>query len=141
MNKRFNLIFLLIVIIGFAYSCKEKIFTSDVNCDECYEIKPDSADIIVHVTLNDENPVVPLVVYRGPVDDNNIEYTDTAYGTTYYLYVPVDAEYSVKAKYKSGDKTIYAIDGDKIKLKHVSDACSSDCWVIVGGEFFNELKY
>ena len=141
MKRKLNLISVLVIIIGIGYSCNEKLFTSDVNCDECYEVKPDSADIIVHVTLDSENPLVPLVVYRGPIEDNNIEYVDTAYGTTYNLYVPVNAEYSVKAKYKSGDKTIYTVDGDILKIKHVTDACSSDCWIITGGEFFNELKF
>ncbi len=141
MYKRIYPIFLLLTLLIVSISCNEKIFTGDVDCNDCYEIKPDSADIIVHVTINDENPVVPLIVYRGPVEDNNIEYVDTSYGDTYYLYVKVNTDYSVKAKYKSGDKTVYAVDGDKIKIKHVTDACSSDCWVIVGGEFFNELEF
>ena len=140
MNKYSVLLFFLI-LAGILYSCNEKIFTGDVNCDECYEIKPDSADIIVHLTIDDENPVVPLVVYRGQVEDNNIEYVDTAYGKTYYLYVPVNAYYSVEAKYISGNKTIYTVDGDKLQIKHVSDACSSDCWIITGGELYNELEF
>ncbi|MBN2348818.1 MAG: hypothetical protein JXJ22_08280 [Bacteroidales bacterium] len=137
---KLTFISLLFSIILFATACDEKIFTSDVDCADCYQEKPDSADIIVYLTFNDENERIPLVVYKNEVDNNTIEYVDTATGSPYYLYVPVNAEYSVKAKYKKGSKTIYAVDGDKLKIKHVSDVCDTDCWVIVDGIINVELK-
>ena len=139
-----KLTFRLVIISGFVFftfnACNEKIFTSGVDCADCYRNKPDSADIIVYLTINDENPRVPVVVFKNEMDLNKIEFIDTATGPTYYLYVPVNAEYSVRAEYRKNGKTIYAVDGDKLKIKHVSDACDEDCWVIEDGIMNVELK-
>jgi len=48
--------------------------------------------------------------------------------------------YSVKAEYNLGEKTIYAVDGDKIKTKFVTETCDLDCWIITGGIINTKLK-
>jgi hypothetical protein len=122
------------VLLGVGFlglcSCGEKLFTADVNCSECYTPKPDSAYMEVSVTINDSFPAVPLVFYRGPYEDKDIEYIDTAYSSPYYLWVKVDRSYSVKAKYRKSDATLYTVDGTKIKLALVTDACDQECYVI-----------
>jgi hypothetical protein len=118
---------LLILLCG---SCKEKIYTGDVNCEECYYDKPENADLIIDLTINSQYPQVPIVVYRGNIEDNKVIYVDTAYYTPFYVNVSVDRDYSVKAEYKKGDKTLYAIDGTKLKVMMVSDACDASCYVI-----------
>ncbi|MGC9344617.1 MAG: hypothetical protein ACP5E3_18065 [Bacteroidales bacterium] len=138
MNKNIIIAALLSIIVVF--SCDQDPFVFDVNCDECYFNEPDSADLIVDITINEENPFVPLVFYRGEVDENNIEWIDTAYTETLYLYSPVNEYYSVKAFYKSDNQTIIAIDGDKLKTSRVSDVCDYDCWVIRGGTLDVRLK-
>ena len=111
-------------------SCGEKLFTADVNCSDCYAPKPDSASMEVNVTINDSFPEVPLVFYRGPAEDRDVEYIDTAYSSPYYLWVKVDRSYSVKAKYRKAHATLYAVDGTKIRLALVTDACDQECYVI-----------
>ncbi len=130
-------LFLVLIL----YSCHEKIFTSDVDCEYCYSIKPDSVDLVVSLTYNDTYDTIPLVVYKEVVGENNIEYIDTAYGDTYYLLVPVNAKYSIKVEYKKDSITTYAIDATKVKIKRVSDACDEVCWVIENEEMDCRLKY
>lgn len=138
--KRIIIVAGIFVFIWLAYSCGSDIFVVDVDCDECYYNEPDSADLIVDITINEENPFVPLVIYKGDVEENVVEFVDTAYGKTYYLYSPVNEYYSIKAKYKKGDKTIYAVDGDKLRTKSVSDVCDTHCYVIKGGILDIRLK-
>jgi hypothetical protein len=122
---------LIITVISLiCCSCGEKIFTADVNCSECYTPKPDSVDLVVDLTINDEFKAVPLVIYRGDVEENQIDYVDTAYSSPYYLSVKVGTKYSVKAKYKRSDRTLFAVDGTKIKVLLVTGTCSEDCYVI-----------
>ena len=130
-----------LVFLTLLCSCQEKFFTEGIDCEECYQEKPDSADLIIDLTINDTYDVIPLVVYKNEVEDNNIEYIDTAYGSPYYLYVPVNKKYSVAAEYNSGDKKIVAIDGTHLKIKHVWNACDEDCWVIEGQDMNASLKY
>lgn len=135
MNKFISKIVIIstFTFIIHVFSCEQNPFIFDVDCDECYFEKPDSADLIVDITINEENPYVPLIFYKGDVEDGNIEWIDTAYSETLYLYSPVDQFYSIKAFYKSGDQTIISVDGDKLKTTQVSDVCDYDCWVIRGG--------
>jgi len=90
---------------------------------------------------NDTYDTIPLVVYRDEVNDNNIEYIDTAYGGTYYLYSPVNQKYAVKVEYAGASKTTYVIDATKLTRKRVSDACDETCWIIEGGEIDARLKF
>ncbi len=133
-------IYIFIISIILIYSCDQDVFVFDVNCDECYVIKPDSAELIVSVTINEENPYVPLVFYKGVVEDSIVDWVDTTRDETLYLLAEMDEFYSVEAKYKNGEKTIIAIDGDKLKTSRVSDVCDSDCWVIKGGILDVRLK-
>lgn len=120
--------------------CKREFFTFDVNCSNCDPIRPDSADLIVKISIDEENQAVPLIFYKGKVEEGIIEWIDTSYTDIFYLYSRVDEYYSVKAKYKKGDSTIYAIDGSKLITKLVSDVCESDCWIVKGGILDVRLK-
>lgn len=130
----------IVFVFAFIFSCEESPFVFDVNCDNCYYNKPDSADLVVSLTINAENPYVPLVFYKGRVEDNVIEWVDTAYEQTLYLYSPVGEFYSIEATYKKDGKKIVAIDGDKLKTTRVSDVCDYDCYVIKGGLLDVRLK-
>lgn len=130
--------FLLSILVFF--SCEGDLLET-VDCSECYQTEPDTGDIKVDITINDQNPSIPLIIYKGDIDNNNIEYIDTAFSSPYYLDVPIGKYYSVKAKYKVNEKTIIAIDGDKIKTKKVTDSCDEDCYIIKGGDIDARLKY
>ncbi len=132
--------FYVIIIICIICSCDREIFTFNVNCDECDPYKPDSADLIVRITIDEENQSVPLVFYKGKVEEGVIEWIDTAYTATLYLYSPVNEFFSVKATYKRDGKTIIAVDGDKLKASLVTDICEKDCWIIKGGILDVRLK-
>jgi hypothetical protein len=131
---------LVLTLLALAGSCEEYLGSS-VDCTQCTYDKPDSADLVLHLTINSEHPAVPIIVYRGDVEDRQVDWVDTARESPYYLYSAVNQFYSVRAEYKVGDRTIVAIDGDKIKAKHVSDACDYACWIVTGGVLEAELKF
>ena len=122
--------FIIISICLVFSSCKEKLFTGDVNCSECYSPKPDSAYMTIKFTINKDYNEVPFILYRGDFEDNQIDWIDTSYTATKDIWVRTDQKYSVKAKYRKGDKTLYAVDGGKVKVLLVTDACDQECYVI-----------
>jgi len=130
---------ILFALSGFFTGCGD-VFNFEVDCDQCYSVEPDSGDIHLRVTINDENPYVPLVIYKDKVEEGVVEYIDTAYNEDYYLWVAIKKPYSAKAKYKKGDKIIYAVDGDKVGIRKVSDVCQTDCWVYTDGKIDLRLK-
>jgi hypothetical protein len=138
--KTHLLIMLFLPAILLLNSCEGDGFQS-VDCSECYNPEPDTADLFVRVTINGENPEVPLKVYKGKVEENRLEWIDTTSSSSYYLAVKTNEYYSVVATYKSGTRTILAVDGQKIRTQHVTDVCDDDCWIIKGGRLDARLKY
>ncbi len=120
--------------------CGEDPLNLIVDCSECYQEEPDSADLIIIFTINEENDSVPFTVFRGKVEDGNVEFTDTATTSTWYVYVPVNEYYSVQATYKTGTKTVVAIDGEKLRTRLVVDECDRECYVIRDGKYDLKLK-
>jgi hypothetical protein len=129
----------IITLLVIAFSC-ENGASFGVDCNECYYDRPDSADLIIYITINSENPYVPIKLFRGDVENNQLDWVDTVYSKEYRLYSEVGQTYSVEAKYKSGSKDILAVDGDKISTSLVTDVCDQDCWIIKGGILDVRLK-
>jgi hypothetical protein len=123
-------IFVLIFVMALTSSCGEKVFTGDVDCNECYSDKPDGVDLEIQVTLNGEYPEVPIVVYRGKIEENQVEFVDTVFNNPYYLFVKPELKYSVKAKYEKEDKTLFVVDATEPKVLKVSAECDEACYVI-----------
>ncbi|MBL7112745.1 MAG: hypothetical protein ISS19_12485 [Bacteroidales bacterium] len=129
---------IIILVIAAWSACDE--YMGFVDCKDCFYPEPDSADLTIYLTINNDHPEVPIVVYRGNVD-NDTYYIDTAVISPYYLYSKIDQFYSVRAEYKVGDRTINVVDGDKVKAKHVSESCDGECWIITDGVLNVELKF
>jgi len=129
---------ILIISIGCERDVPARLGTID--CYDCHQARPDSGKLIVTLTINNENPFVPLVIYIGNIEDNNIEWIDTSFSTDYWVRVPVNNYYSITAEYKSGDKTIFAVDGDDFKLKYTENNCDYPCYYYYGGYFDVQLK-
>ncbi|MBN1159599.1 MAG: hypothetical protein JXA61_09475 [Bacteroidales bacterium] len=131
---------LLIFLITGIASCGEKVYYGEVDCSECYQIRPDSADLIVRLTLNGGIQEVPLTFYRGNIEGGVVECVDTAFTDPYYLWVAVEQAYSVKAEYYHGGKVVYAVDGTTIEILKVPDACDEECYIINGETLDVRLK-
>ncbi len=131
---------IIFILLAMAGACNE-YFGLSVDCDECFYEEPDSADLIIYVTLTDDHPEVPIVVYRGKVESRQVDWVDTVLESPYHLYSAVDQFYSVEAEYRVGNKKVIAVDGDIMKTKHVSESCDQECWLITGGYLKAELKF
>ena len=131
-----------VVVIVLIYPSCDKSTINGTNCLDCAPSEPDTAQIYLRVTINTENQNVPIVVYLesfNPKNKNKIVLQDTAYEGSIYLLVPTNHFYSVEAKYKSGDKIVYAIDGGEFQTQQ-QGACDKVCWQVIGGSYDLRLK-
>jgi len=128
----------ILVILGHLVSCEPEDWLFNVDCNECFSFRPDSASLIVYVTINAENDSVPLTFYRN--DRNGvIDWQDTATTEEFYLSAEVDAIYTVEARYRSGNETIIAYDSDKMTLSDFGADCGDPCYIVRGGIFELQL--
>lgn len=124
-----------ILLAGQFAGCEPEDWSLQTDCNECYDYQPDSAKLIVYVTINAEYDSVALTFYRGPFEDGIIDWQDTATTGEFFLYSEIAREYSVRATYHSGAKTIIAFDQDKMRLSDNGEECGYPCYIVKGGIF------
>lgn len=129
----------LLAASGNFIGCEPEDWIIEVNCSDCYGYEPDSANLIIRLTINERFDSVPLTFYRGSYEDGTIDWQDTATTEEFYLYSEVGVKYTVKATYASGDITIEAFDADKMHLYDAAADCGSPCYIVKGGIFDVQL--
>lgn len=141
--KKKNLFFpavLFLFLTTAILSCLDEINFHEIDCSECYRTRPENGELIIHVTINEENPEVPITIFRDRIEAGRVRLRDTAYEKTVYVEVPLNHYYSVKADYKVGNDSVFSVDGDEFKTYRITDQCDTICWIIKGGKFNLRLK-
>lgn len=126
---------LLVLVSGKFTACEPENWMLSIDCGDCYGYAPDSANLIINLTINAENDSVPLTFYRGDYEEGVIDWQDTATTEEFYLYSKVNSSYTVRATYRSGDKIIEAYDADNMELYNAKEECGSPCYIVKGGIF------
>jgi hypothetical protein len=126
---------LLVLVSGKFTACEPEDWMLSIDCGDCYGYAPDSADLIIKLTINAENDSVPLTFYLGDYEEGVIDWQDTATSEEFYLYSKINSSYTVRATYRSGDKLIEAFDADDMELYNANEECGSPCYIIKGGIF------
>ncbi len=108
-------------------SCEDNYDNNYDGDSSCDTIEPFYGYLKLKLTINGENQRVPITVYRSKIDYDDVVYIDTVSTSYFEIKMPVDNFYSVKAEYTFDEKTIYAIDGNKIKKSSYTYGDSS-CW-------------
>jgi len=129
------LLLALMLLAGHFFACQPEDWSLEVNCLDCYDFEPDSANLIVYLTIDEENDSIPLTFYKGSVEDGVIDWQDTASSEEFFLFSEIGTAYSVEAIYQSGSRTIIAYDGDEMSLYDAAEDCGSPCYIVKGGIF------
>lgn len=131
-------IYILILLIVTITACQ--VSDGDCNYYDCLGYEPYEATMNIRLTIDTQNDSVPIWIYEGKYNDtNSLIFSDTCTEETYQIILPLNHQYYVKAKYKKGDKTIYAIDGVYFK-KYYRSECDSVCWKIKNDRMDVSLK-
>jgi hypothetical protein len=115
---------------------------NSVDCDvnmSCDTNQPTTGQLSVKVSINDENPAVPIRIYRGFIEDSVLYFVDTLTTSKVDYYVDIQQRYSGVATYKSGTKAILAIDGDKVSYS-TNDNCGFTCYTVKDGSLRLDLR-
>ena len=122
-----RLLALLLLCLVMA-SCLNNANTDCIPDGDCLTVRPTTASLSVRINTNAENPAVPIAIYYGDASDSALFFRDTITASTSYA-VALDTRYSGVAKYRQGNLTILAIDGDKTKLTSDNE-CGFVCYSV-----------
>lgn len=129
----------LLFLAGNFSGCETEDWQGEVDCNECFSYQPDTAKLIVYLSIRPEQDSVPLTFYRGDYMDE-VDWQDTATTNTFYLDAEVGTNYTVKAEYRSGTTSIIAFDSDKMTLSYYGSDCGFTCYIVKGGIFDVRLE-
>lgn len=113
--------------------CDDEVTYQSVDCADCIDFRPDSGTLIIKLTIDGDNPAVPVNVFRDRLEYNDLRYQDTVSESELEVLVPLNYYYTVTAEYHSGNDTILVVDGDQIETKKAIGQCETVCWIITGG--------
>jgi hypothetical protein len=135
-----HFIIVIIICIGLN-ACSTSETEEGLYCINCNAEEPDSEQISIKITINNENPSVPVAIYKdkfNPSKNLDTVFSDTI-SSSFSLKVATNKYYSVKATYRSGNKTIYAIDGSWFDTQKLT-GCQNTCWKTLGGSYDLRLE-
>ena len=122
--------------------CSSENGEGGLYCYNCKTTMPDSAELIIQVTINSENPKVPIEIYEGnyKIDKTGkLLYRDTIAKGELNFLAPTNKTYSAVAYYKNGNRIILAIDGGVFNRQEQT-GCETTCWQLIGGKYDVRLK-
>jgi len=142
MKLKTGIVLLGISLLTFnSTGCEQEDLDFYIDCDFCLEEIPEYDTLWITVTINDENPFVPLVLYLGDIEEGVVDFRDTTYTETRGIPASkVGQDYSIKATYMVDGAPVVAIDGDKMRIVDGEGECSPPCYYIRGGTLDVSLK-
>lgn len=100
--------------------------------ESCRGVEPFywNLEILTNPVSNEDT--ISITLYEGMYSNNNTclnNYLTT--DASFFVNLPLNKDYSVKAEYKRNGKSIYVIDGTRMSKKEVS-VCDTSCWSLKG---------
>ena len=99
----------------------------DDDCDPdvyCDTVPYDSG--YINIQANFKGNGIPIIVYQGYAEAENILFYDTMWSEEYSYYLPLGNRYAVEAFYFDLNNTIIALDGAKLKEESFWN-CEEEC--------------
>ena len=106
---------------------------------DCVEQPFETGLLIIRSTLNLQNDSVPIYVFFGDLEDDQLDTFFYAKSTMKSLIRPL-GEYSVVAEYLRGNDTIVVFDGDDIDTDD-TEYSDKTCWEREDAEVDVRLKF
>jgi len=108
---------ILFSVLFFLFSCKSKFEDcTDQDYASCNTEQPQTGRITILLTINQENPSVPVRVYEGNFEDGRLVRADTIRMRSFNYFLTPGKDYSFTATYNDGNSKIMTVDGGRIKV-------------------------
>ena len=144
--KKYNSAVALFVFALFValtlWCCSVDDAEGSLYCYNCITTEPDTAEMVIKLTINEQNPAVQLTIYQGEFNtsgQNEVLRIDTITVSNYTIYMHTNKTYSVTATYQSGNRKIMAVDGGVFNRQEQT-GCETTCWQLIGGSYDVQLK-
>ena len=128
-------------LILFCYALMYLVILTPFDCDifdeeckerpswkECEHQRQTHGILNISITINSQNPSVPINIYRGDFELGILILSDTLNIDEVEYVLPI-SKYSATAKYISGQDTTLVVDGGEISTELI-EYCNEYCWEV-----------
>jgi hypothetical protein len=129
--KIFRLLAIMILALTPQSGCDEISYLA-VNCSECYIDNPTHYEIRVSVDANKSQEAIPVTVYDGPFENNNVILRDTTTSNDIWFWLETEKNYTIVAEYVKDGRKYSVVSGAKLKTRRDFETCSEPCYYVVG---------
>jgi len=143
--KKITVVYLSLFLVATITNpvCTCSLFNDDDGPDlaplDCVDIKPDFGNLEITLTINSQNPSVPITIYDGDFEKNQVVLRDTLTTGFVTFVLPIDKYYAVTALYLKGADTVLVIDADDVEADR-TDYDDKSCYTPDDGVVDLRLK-
>ena len=106
----------------------------------CLKDRPSSHSLLAKITYNNENKTVPVTIYIGPMEDNNIRYKKVLSKQSNKLWLETDTYFTIVANYKLNGKTYQVVNGITLSVSKSCKTCTKPCYYVENTEIDLRFK-
>lgn len=125
---------IFIFILFFISSCDDDYIASidseNVDCEYCFEEKPDFVELALDFNLNEGFEKVDYIVYSGFAFNSEVYLKGIAEKKTVWIWVEPDKTYSVVAIYERYGQKIMVVNDSKVKTEYFRTGCDKPCYYV-----------
>lgn len=114
-------------LIAFSTQCRKRFATDCEPSTFCNQIPIDSGEVHIDISYIEGGAGIPVILYRGNIEDNEILWADTVFTNRITFYLPNKTRYAAEAYYQVGSQLYITLDGKKLKQKTTND-CGATCY-------------
>jgi hypothetical protein len=126
-TRLFILFSLFVLVVIFSTQCRKRYATDCEPSTFCNQEPIDSGEVHIDISYIEGGAGIPVILYKGNIEDNEILWADTVFTNRVTFYLPNKTRYAAEAYYQVGSQLYITLDGKKLKQKTTND-CGATCY-------------
>jgi hypothetical protein len=126
-TRLFILFSLFFMVVIFSTQCRKRYATDCEPSTFCNQEPVDSGEVHIDISYIEGGAGIPVILYKGNIEDNQILWTDTVFSNRVTFYLPNKTRYAAEAYYQVGNQLYITLDGKNLKQKTTND-CGATCY-------------
>ncbi|HVN58039.1 MAG TPA: hypothetical protein VMT63_07065 [Bacteroidales bacterium] len=133
-------LYILTVLFALLFSCDGKFMI--VNCNDCTESEPSTANILLKLNPTGGSSAI-INVFKGPVEDDILLETISTNATEYSYSGTLNTRYSFTAEYYFQDtqSTVVVVNSAYPRVKYEKQQCENNCYYVYDNTVNLKVKY
>jgi hypothetical protein len=106
-TRLFILFSLFVMVVIFSTQCRKRYATDCEPSTFCNQEPIDSGEVHIDISYIEGGAGIPVILYKGNIEDNEILWADTVFTNRITFYLPNKTRYAAEAYYQVGSSVVH----------------------------------